>query len=183
MADGDKKKKSFFGRRAYLDDFKKDESGNYAYAGSYRVCDREGEEFKKWLASCWVFLAAAAACLLACGFIPRTGMDGRAYIILPYAVAVAITAACVVKFVTPSGSGGRLPVYRFEKSLARLPLYAAIGAVLCGFSLVGLLLDLFRGESSGVMPNVAVTGVLLAAAGSFLALFIPRLRAVNWTKE
>ena len=175
-----KKDRRRFSRRPYLDDFKQGADGQYAYAGSYRNCELQGADFKKWLVSCWILLGGAAACLLACGCIPRTGMDGRVYIVMPFAFAVAFAVLCIWKFVTPSRSGGKLPAYRHERTVQRLAVYAAIPTILCAMALIGLLVDLVRGQSTGVLPNVAITGVLLAAAGVLLALFVARLRSANW---
>lgn len=178
MAEREKKKRPF--RPSYLDDFKKGADGQYAYAGKYSVCERTGRDFRAWLIRCWCFLGGAALCLLACGFLTHTGMEGRVYIIMPYAFAVAFAVLNIVKFLTPTKSGGKLPVYRYERAVQRLTVYGAIPAILCAAALLGLLIDLARGQSSGVMPNVAITGALLAGAGVCFALFVARVRSVGW---
>ena len=170
-------------RPSYLDDFKKGTDGQYIYAGKHRVCELQGGAFRAWLTHCWVLLGAAAACLAGCGFLTHTGLDGRVYTIMPYAFAIAFAVLCIVKFFTPARSGGRLPVYRHERTVQRLAVYAAIPSILCAAALIGLVVDLLAGRSTGVMPNVAVTAALLAAAGVFFALFVARLRGPAWKEE
>ena len=180
MEKNHKKKKRAFLRRSYLEDFKKKDDGSYSYEGEMRVCELRGADFRRWLISCWSRLAVAVAALVVCGCIPRTGMDGRVYIVMPFAFAVAFAVLCIWKFVTPSRSGGKLPAYRHERTVQRLAVYAAIPAILCAMALIGLLVDLARGQSTGVLPNVAITGVLLAVAGALLVLFVARLRSAAW---
>ena len=86
IKDTSKNKKN--NRRAYLNDFRKDETGTYVYCGA--VYDYKGSE--QSLRSLKVRLSAlgalALAALLWAGLIPVPGMDHSIYILLPYAAAL-----------------------------------------------------------------------------------------------
>ena len=76
-------------RRAYLDDFKKTQNGDYQYEGSRYACELSEKEWKK--KSTGMAAAGIAVLLLtiAAGCVPSVGLQGSVFVLLPYAVQLA----------------------------------------------------------------------------------------------
>ncbi len=76
-----KKEKKKNPRRAYLDDFKLQENGEYAYEGALYVYQGDWQKCRKQL---WSLCAALGVLTIAAGVVPSGGMMNTFYVILPY---------------------------------------------------------------------------------------------------
>lgn len=126
-------------RRAYLNDFKKDETGAYIYCGA--VYDYEGSE--KSLRSLKVRLstlsALALAALLWAGLIRVPGMDHSIYILLPYAASLCgIISVCWALGQLCIG-GISLRAYLYLESIEKLPVRCVFTACCSMASLISEL--------------------------------------------
>lgn len=118
--DSSKNKKN--NRRAYLNDFQKDETGAYVYRGA--VYEYEGST--QGLRSLKVRLSAlgilAFAALLWAGLIRVPGMDHNIYIQLPYAAALCGSVSVCWALGRFCMGGVSLRAYLYLESIEKLPV-------------------------------------------------------------
>lgn len=114
-------------RRAYLDDFRKTQNGNYQYEGSRYACELSEKEWKK---KSTAMAAAGIAVLLltiAAGCVPSVGLQGSIFVLLPYAVQLAaacsLTGMCKAFGQGISASGIRLSADSVQNFAARRSLH------------------------------------------------------------
>ena len=79
-------------RRAYLDDFKKTQNGDYQYEGSRYACELSEKEWKKQSTAMAAAGIAVILLTIAAGCVPSVGLQGSIFVLLQYAVQLA--AAC-----------------------------------------------------------------------------------------
>ncbi|MBR3639927.1 MAG: hypothetical protein IKN50_04910, partial [Clostridia bacterium] len=76
-------------RRAYLDDFTKDPSGEYRYGGDvFKLEEKSGLTRKGFILRIALSLAAAVAAVAGQGLIPAPGMDNSPIVLIPYALSL-----------------------------------------------------------------------------------------------
>lgn len=109
-------------RRAYLNDFRKDETGAYVYCGA--VYDYEGSE--KSLRSLKVRLSVlgvlALMMLIWAGFISVPGMEHSIYVLLPYAAALCGSVSVCWALGRLCTGSISLRAYLYEESIEKLPI-------------------------------------------------------------
>lgn len=124
-------------RRAYLNDFRKDETGAYVYCGA--VYDYEGSE--QSLRSLKLRLSALGVLtlimLLWAGFIRIPGMDHSIYVLLPYAAALCGSVSVCWALGRLISGGISLRAYRYEESIEKLPVRCVFTACCSMAALVG----------------------------------------------
>lgn len=153
------------GRRAYLDDFQKNAAGEYIYTGKTYAW---GSDRKRSLLRLWLFAGAALCAAVAGGCIPGTGMDGRAYVVLPYVLALigAFSLCWGVGRLTDGGEP--LRGYVYDATVKKLPVRAVLTAVLAGIAFLGELANVifsqFFGRLFFAFLFMAFEVVILAAA-------------------
>lgn len=130
-------------RRAYLNDFQKDETGAYVYCGA--VYDYEGSE--KSLRSLKVRLSVLGALtlimLLWAGCIRVPGMDRSIYVLLPYAAALcgSVSVCWALGRLLPGNVS--LRAYLYEESIGKLPVRCIFTACCSMAALAGELAYIF----------------------------------------
>ncbi|MCD8014840.1 MAG: hypothetical protein LUG99_17035 [Lachnospiraceae bacterium] len=156
------------GRRAYLDDYVKDASGSYVYTGTtYRWKNSR----KASLGRLWIFALAAFAAQIAAGSISDTGMNGCAWVLLPYAAALITSVSLVWGNYMLTDGGEKIPEYVFQKSAEALPVRALLTAVFSGISLVGELVSMIRqSQFTG-----SISGALLFSSAEAVSLIFALL--------
>ena len=109
-------------RRAYLNDFRKDETGAYVYYGA--VYDYEGSE--KSLRSLKLRLSVLGIVtlimLLWAGFIRVPGMEHSIYVLLPYAAALCGSISVCWALGRLLSGNVSLRAYLYEESIGKLPV-------------------------------------------------------------
>lgn len=124
-------------RRAYLNDFQKDETGAYVYCGV--VYDYEGS--KKSLLSLKVRLSVLGALtlimLLWAGCIRVPGMEHSIYILLPYAAALCGSVSVCWALGRLCTGGVSLHAYLYEESIKKLPVRCIFTACCSMAALMG----------------------------------------------
>ena len=177
-----KKKRSF--RPRYLDDFKLNEAGSsYEYRGSYMRCSLPEESFRREAAKPAVCAAVSFVLLILAGCMPKTGMEERPLILLPYALALIASAVCVYRSLKIVRSGGALRTYEYKKTVPYLIGWSTAGAVLCILALAGifmaLLLKMFAGS---FLPSVFLAAVF-CLSGISLGILSQKVRRMDWKEE
>lgn len=124
-------------RRAYLDDFRKDETGAYVYSGT--VYEYEGSEHS--LRSLKVRLSVLGILtlimLLWSGLIRVPGMDHSVYVLLPYAAALCGSVSVCWALGRLCVGGVSLRAYLFQESIEKLPGRCIFTACCSGAALLG----------------------------------------------
>lgn len=107
-------KKTKKNKRAYLDDFVQNDSGQYEYKGTiYKIVS---EFDKNYLIYRIIILSA---CLVGAGFVPFSGSMHAFYIIMPFMVEIVVLALFIYAFIQFNGSKGEIREYIYKKSVER----------------------------------------------------------------
>ncbi|MCC8047033.1 MAG: hypothetical protein LIP12_16370 [Clostridiales bacterium] len=177
----EQKKKKYQGRRAYLNDYEQDESGAYVYKGKVYLWKSPR---KTALTKIWLLSAAAFAAQILAGCVPSVGMNGRAWVLLPYAGALAASVSLLWGSYTLTDGGEKIPEHIYKKSVEALPVRAILTIVLSGAAILGELVNLvwqsqFDGSVSG-----AVIYMVLESAGLILALLLRQtILGLEWEES
>lgn len=169
-------------RRAYLDDFKKNDSGDYVYEGAmYAFCERD-ESRKKMLAKVCGLCGALVFTAVVNGFLPVPGLQNSAFVLLPFAVELIASISCCVAVGRIILNGKALREYVYQATVMKLPGRSAIALFGAGAALFGELLYLAQDFSQARSVYVLIFFVLqLASFGS--ALYLHReSKAQRWEK-
>lgn len=157
-------------RRAYLDDFQKDETGAYAYRGA--VYDYEGSE--KSLRSLKVRLSVLGILtlimLLCAGLIRVPGMEHSIYVLLPYASALCGSVSVCWALGRLCAGGVSLRTYLYRESIEKLPARSLFTACCSAAALLGeaayLIINGMENLNSGcilflIQQSAAIASMLL----------------------
>lgn len=156
------------GRRAYLEDYRKNERGQYEYAGRRYVC--QGVDLGRRRARIGALCAGLAAAMAAVGCVDAPGMRGCFYVLLPYlAGVVAVGGTCLAAYRLCAG-GDPMKAYAYETGLRKLPGRAAFAAVCAGLAVVGEIAYALRHGSGGKAAGLAAFLILETAAAALALL-------------
>ena len=160
-------------RRAYLKDFKTDDSGRYSYQGKTLHSSRDLSSYQKEIRTALTVFAAVLAAQLAAGCIPGTGMEGHVLMLLPYALGIGCTVRILWIFGRLLANGNSLREYVYKATAEKLDGYLMAAQVLPVLAAVDAVICMIRGtyHPSGAGPAV----LLLSQALLFAAAF--------WTKK
>ncbi len=172
-------------RRAYLDDFKKNENGQYTYEGTlYRLAGDEKTRKKRicnMLLACGVLLCS----VILNGFLPVPGLQNSAFVLLPYAVELIASVSCCVGMARMLAAGRRewrLREYIYESTVQKLPGRSVFAAFCAGAAAIGECLYLFLNRTDIVSWFVFLFFILEAVSiGSALQLG-RELKTQKWEK-
>lgn len=135
--------------RKILNDFQKNEAGNYEYAGVHMICSLPEGEYRRNVF--WLLLPALLSTALdvAAGCLPGTGMEGCFYLLLPYAGGLVAMLLLVWTLVQMLHAGPRLRAYTYDRIMGALPRRAMFAVMLGGAGLLGLCFGLVTGTYAG----------------------------------
>lgn len=171
------------GRRAYLNDFHKDEKGSYVYRGELYDYAGGKEALKKELWILWGICAAMLAALLAAGCMNAPGMRDCFYVVLPFSVSFVFGISVCFGMWQLTRGGSPMRAYQYEKSIDVMP-HRTMGTMICvGISIAGELIYLFRNGFSGKL-SPAIFFLLLETV-AFLLTFLLKKRIMQmiWEKR
>ena len=170
-------------RRAYLKDFKTDDSGRYSYQGKTLHSSRELSSYQKEIRTSLAAFAAVLAAQLAAGCIPGTGMEGHILMLLPYALGIGCTARILWIFGRLLANGNSLREYVYKATAEKLDGYLTAAQVLPAVVVTDAVICTVRGtfHPLGAGPMI----LLLSQAMLFLAAFltIKRRPAGRWSES
>ena len=109
-------------RRAYLEDFKKTQNGDYQYEGSRYACELSEKEWKKQSTAMAAAGIAVILLTIAAGCVPSVGLQGSIFVLLPYAVQLA--AACSLAWACARLLGKEYPLreYVYQQTVCKISL-------------------------------------------------------------
>lgn len=178
-------------RRAFVKDFKADESGNYKYSGRVLQCSLELSELRRRILRAAAVFGAVIALQIAAGFLPGTGMEGHILMLLPYALGLAAAIRIVYILVRilrragqPAAGGGaqaagrggeektpELREYVCEATVGKLPVCFVAIQVFAGTALTDAAVCMIRGTYIMSRPPAVtvfiLSQLLLLAAGAW----------------
>lgn len=145
-------------RRAYLDDFKKTQEGQYRYEGAMYQCTLEEKERKKTMRLLGLSACGVLALTLAAGCVPSAGMQNSVYVLLPYAVQMAAALSTVWAYGRMARGGNPLREYIYESTVQKLPLRGALTGCLAFVCAAGefIHLTLCRTEFLPYLPFLLI---------------------------
>lgn len=152
---GGKKKRS----KAYLDDFKKTASGEYAWQGAEYAWDGGKAGQRRALFKLWTAGSAMAAATLAAGCIPAAGMDGCFYLLLPYLLQAVLVIRVLWLLGRLSGAGSRIRAYIYEETVHKFPFSIRAYMICTGVVLVCEAFFLLRNGFQGKIFSTALFAV------------------------
>lgn len=173
------------GRRAYLNDFQQTAGGDYVYTGQMVQWPQAGGwSRREALVRLWLCMLPGLAAALVGGCLSGTGMDGRAFVLLPYMVGLVL-AACTAWPVLRLTTAGEalLRAYVFHETVERLPGLSLAWAICSGVTLGAELVNLAVPGFSGTWP-MALLLAALEGISMLSALALRRtLRRTSGGKE
>ncbi len=125
------------GRKAYLNDYKPKKGGGYEYKGK-RYAYRGDQSFKSMLIRLWAFGGGAFACMIVAGSVSPPGINGCAYVILPYAAGVIAAVSIVWALCRLTARGQSLEKHVYEATVEALPKRGIMFLFFSAISLAGL---------------------------------------------
>ena len=152
-------------RRAYLNDFQQDESGQYQYKGEvYLLENKEPEQVSKKLLT---FVTGSLGSCVVAGFIPYDGMSGSPMVVFPYLVEFGFSILLAVAVYTFTKNIRELRSYQYNKSIEKVKPYGMI--VIIGI-VAGLLASVSRmfGQKEGVQTIYALFFIALKCVNFFM---------------
>lgn len=175
--------KQYKGRKAYLNDFKKNEKGGYTYEGTVYEWKKEPEAYKRTLLTLWILGILLVLCAVGAGFFDAPGAVNRFYVILPY--ITSFVAAMSVLWGMIRLTEGKLPLrsYIYQASIEKLPVRTRITMIFSGISLAGELFYVIRyGTEEKLFSILCFLG--LEAVTLLLALTILKIvQKMPWEKQ
>ncbi len=166
-------------RRDYVEDYQIDESGRYVFTGTTY---RWPVERKKFLRRQWLFSILVFGIQIAAGFIPGVGMNGRAWVLLPYAAALLAAGSVLWGTYELADGGDPLRDYNYKKSAAVLPFRGILVMIFSAAAVLGelinvLLIGQYDGTVSGALLYMAVEAL------GFLTGYLGRKQIAGLTWE
>lgn len=129
--------------RSYLDDFKKDASGNYVYRGDVYKYSGGEKSFRRLGWELIAVSAVIAAAVIGAGFSDTPAMLNCFYVIIPYIAEVAFAALSVWAVIRIVYGGEELRSYVYKHSVRAIPwrttaLIIAAGAGAAAITVFGI---------------------------------------------
>ena len=148
-------------RRAYLDDFKKTQNGDYQYEGSRYACELSEKEWKKKSTG----MAAAGIAVL---------------LLLPYAVQLA--AACSLAWACARLWSKEYPLreYVYQQTVCKIPLRGGVCIAAAGVSVIGELAELTR-HSDKLLSSIPFLLIEVIMGAATLAL-LKNVKKYTWKR-
>lgn len=169
-------------RRAYLDDYKVNEEGQYEYQGvqyKWTIDDKERKALQRQLRIMAV-IAVAASFLAGC--IPAPGVGHSAYLILPYAAGVV--GAILLCFAVWRMCGEKDPIrgHIFDASVKKIPFRAVLTVIFAAISVTGEIIYLLINGPEGQLLYGILFLVLEGAACLDAFCILQKIRSLEWKK-
>ena len=167
-------------RRAYLDDFRKTQNGDYQYEGSRYACELSEKEWKKQSTAMAAAGIAVILLTIAAGCVPSVGLQGSIFVLLPYAVQLA--AACSLAWACARLLGKEYPLreYVYQQTVCKISLRSGVCIAAAGVSVIGELVELTR-HSNKILFSIPflLTEVVMGVAALVL---LKNVKKYTWKR-
>lgn len=146
-------------RWSYLNDFKKDEAGQYTYQGSCYCFAGDENERRRAYGKLWALLVVIAAASVGSGCVSGAGILNTFYVILPYLGEICALFALTWYQFKLLTKGAEVRAYIYEKTQPRM---APAAVIIAFFAIVGFITSLVFSVMSGFRDGVAAAVIYLA---------------------
>lgn len=175
--------KKYKGRKAYLNDFKRNEKGEYSYEGTLYEWKGVPEAYKRTLLELWFFGILELLCAAAAGFFDAPGAMNCFYVILPYIIGLVAAFSVLWGIIRLTEGKNPMRSYIYEASVGKLPARTLLVMIFSGIAVAGELLYVILHGSGGKFP-VILAFLLLEALTLLLALKIYKIVSkMSWEKK
>ena len=167
-------------RRAYLDDFRKTQNGDYQYEGSRYACELSEKEWKKQSTAMAAAGIAVILLTIAAGCVPSVGLQGSIFVLLPYAVQLA--AACSLAWACARLLGKEYPLreYVYQQTVCKISLRSGVCIAAAGVSVIGELVELTR-HSNKILFSIPFLLIEVVMGAAALAL-LKNVKKYTWKR-
>ena len=179
MTDKNPEKKK--GRKAYLNDFKLQDSGKYAYEGKMCECTLGGAEFHSTMVRLWILFGVMAGVNLLAGFLPHTGINGNYFVVIPYAIELGCIVALGFALVRLQKGGRKLREYIYRASAEKLPVRSSACMVTGVIAAAGMLWVFISGRFEGTVLFGILFLLSQAVEAGAAGLFLKTCGAMPWS--
>jgi len=162
-------------RTEHLKDIRQDPSGAWSYEGKWMVCTLPDGRRRRVTVFLWGLLALAACCIILCGCLQGTGMEGCFYVLLPYASGVFALCFSIRHLLAVTSGKGRMWEYQYEKHVPGLSVSLAWGFLSCLLCVSGRIAEAAGSggwESAGMMGAAKSGPVFLGLQAATAVLFL-----------
>lgn len=169
-------------RRAYLDDYKINEDGQYEYQGArykWTIDDTRRQVLQRELR---LMAVAAVFVSLLAGCIPAPGVGHSAYLLLPYAGGVVAVISLCFAVWRMCGEKDPMRGHIYDTSVKKIPFRAMLTVIFAAISVTGEVIYLLRNGSEGML-FYGFLFLLLEGVACLTALCIlQKIRSLEWRK-
>ena len=149
-----------------LSNFRMDSSGNYTYIGSYVTWQKSEEEYKALMSKKAAYILAFFGLQAGLGCVPKSGMDGNPFVILPYVASFVLSLVMLYTFFVTVKSGKKKRVYEYEETVPRMEVLSKIGMVFTALCLMAYFASGFAfGFATPLYPVFHGIGFVLCTLG------------------
>ena len=167
-------------RRAYLDDFRKTQNGDYQYEGSRYACELSEKEWKKQSPAMAAAGIAVILLTIAAGCVPSVGLQGSIFVLLPYAVQLA--AACSLAWACARLLGKEYPLreYVYQQTVCKISLRSGVCIAAAGVSVIGELVELTR-HSNKILFSIPFL-LIEVVMGTAALILLKNVKKYTWKR-
>lgn len=172
--------KKYKGRKAYLNDFQKNENGEYVYQGNLYAWQGESSLLRKKLFLLWGIGIAMVGLLASSAWVDAPGATGTFYVVIPVCAALIFGVSMLWGLGRLTAGGNVLRAYVYEATVVQLPIRAMFTLVSAGAAIIGELLFLIINGSGEKLPAALVFLVMESTAFLLSWIFRQKVLKMRW---
>lgn len=146
--------KQYKGRKAYLNDFKKNEKGEYAYEGTLYEWKGEPKAYGHTMKLIWSYGILLIISAAGAGFFDAPGAMNSFYVILPYMTSLVAAFSVLWGIIRLTEGKQPMRAYIYKASVEKLPVRSLIVMIFSGAAMAGELIYVFCHGSGGKLPAI-----------------------------
>ena len=175
--------KKYKGRKAYLNDFQKDENGEYAYQGNLYAWQGENSLLRKKLMILWEMGILMVILLAVAAWIDAPGATGTFYVVIPVCAALVFGVSILWGLGRLTSGGKVLRAYVYEATVGQLPVRAVLTMVSAGAAVLGELLFLITNGFERKTGKALIFLVMESAVFLLCWIFRQEILKMVWKKQ
>ena len=167
-------------RWEYLNDYQKNESGEYEYKGGVYAFAADDDERRKAYVRLWAALTVTAASCVASGCLSGAGITNTFYVILPYIGEIASLFALMWYHIKLLTKGAEVKAYIYKSTQPKIPVASMLVAF---FAIVGFAMSLvfsFVSHFEDGVLNAVLYLVLKAVSAAASLLYRNKFSKLEW---
>lgn len=179
MAEEKKRRK----KKAYLNDFEKEKSGEYIYKGNTYVWEEREEQQKKRRRLLLICACLTQLFLIAAGCVTAPGTGNCIYVLIPYVVSLISGVTVLWGVVRLIGSGSVLREYVHKATAGQIPGRAVIAAAGSAVTVMGELLYVILNGAEEKLSGFLIYLFLMTSSGVLSVLIWKNVTKIPWKRN